>query len=507
MTLVDKAQSEGLSFVASLWTEKGITNPNAFFRNSIIGMCWVSVCISVARILPPFRTARCAFSRMLLPKVLKDVANIIRVTVETHIKTLNENDGLGRIGEEEEEDPPTMEEYLDNDDDGPDNEQLDDNVDEINEEDTTGNDQQEQEQSSNAAEDLVRNIVQDSSITMSGGMTSVTVFEPRLSHMICGCRPPKDLVSTLSSLTNVINDMIFSSLTLRVFSRAGFEELKVAGLSSVYENTADILEDSANKLRIHCTSSVDTSADDTTDVENNGRAPFDPLHLYTRSITIKKLTSEWILKMGRDEPHNFDNHSFYLYWKMVQPWITACGFGLLLALFSVLKKGFTPLTYKRIFLPPYYDLPQFVWCIKFALGFTLIVICQLYWPAFSGLEVPTKDNTDALHFSGWTLIAYAFATTQTTEGTWKKSLQRALGTVVGGCSAWLAMRAVHLDSAGTHPYPSQVSVGLGVWMTVTSTVAAYFFLPKGLHARFGLDKDFAWGPGKHTIITYCACHM
>ena len=49
MSLASVAEAEGLDFVASLWTEKGVDNPNAVFRNTLIGMCWAAVCISSGR--------------------------------------------------------------------------------------------------------------------------------------------------------------------------------------------------------------------------------------------------------------------------------------------------------------------------------------------------------------------------------------------------------------------------------------------------------------------------
>ena len=49
VSLASVAEAEGLDFVASLWTEKGVENPNAVFRNTLIGMCWAAVCISSGR--------------------------------------------------------------------------------------------------------------------------------------------------------------------------------------------------------------------------------------------------------------------------------------------------------------------------------------------------------------------------------------------------------------------------------------------------------------------------
>lgn len=71
MSLSSVAEKEGLGFVASLWTEQGIQNPNAIFRNTLIGMLWATLCIIVARLLPPARTARCfhSTSTKLIPKL------------------------------------------------------------------------------------------------------------------------------------------------------------------------------------------------------------------------------------------------------------------------------------------------------------------------------------------------------------------------------------------------------------------------------------------------------
>jgi hypothetical protein len=87
------AEEQGLGFVASLWSESGTNNSSAVFRNSLIGKCWCSVCISFARLIPPARTVRTALSRNCLPKILRDDAHLIRLTVEYHVKDdVNEDD-------------------------------------------------------------------------------------------------------------------------------------------------------------------------------------------------------------------------------------------------------------------------------------------------------------------------------------------------------------------------------------------------------------------------------
>ncbi len=87
-SLLAIAEQEGPSFVASLWTEKGTTNPFAAFRNTLIGICWACLCTAFGRLIPPARTARSLHSRMLLPKVLKDIATFIRLTVAYHISRM-----------------------------------------------------------------------------------------------------------------------------------------------------------------------------------------------------------------------------------------------------------------------------------------------------------------------------------------------------------------------------------------------------------------------------------
>ena len=82
------------------------------------------------------------------------------------------------------------------------------------------------------------------------------------------------------------------------------------------------------------------------------------------------------------------------------------------------------------------------------------------------------------------------ATTKTVEGTFKKSTLRALGTVGGAFSAWLALTT------------SRNPAVLGIWMTTTSSILAYYTLPRGLGSRFGLDQDLAWGSGYFAMTQY-----
>jgi hypothetical protein len=450
-SLLAIAEQEGLSFVASLWTQRGTTNPNAAFRNTLIGICWACLCTVFARLLPPARTARSLHSRVLLPKVLKDVATFIRLTVAYHIKddiedaSSSSEDGEGDI-----------------DADGEKMENID---------------------------DVTMRVVQDGSITIGGGLAALTSFEPRITRLLCQCGPPIDSPAMLKDLTNAVNKCIFAALTLRMFSKAGFKELECGGLKEIYEESAKILDRCADDLALM----KQSSADDDTGVSetpissiDSHQLPFDPIMVKKCALKVKKLVSEWNVAMGPVDPsmRHFDKGARSAIVKSILPWIYGAGIGLLAAIMGCVRKALTATTWKRVFLPPYYDLLKFVWCVKFAVGFTILVCMQVYWPAFANLEVATSDEFVSAHVSGWFLIAYAFSTTQTTEGTWKKSFLRIIGTTAGGFCAWLGLTVC-----------GQNAVGLGIWMTAFNTLAAYLFLPKGFRSRFGLDKDTAWGPG------------
>ena len=443
MGLAPIAEEEGLKFVGSLWTESGTTNPSAVFRNSIIGMCWAAVCISFARVIPPSRTARAALSRKLLPKVLKDVADFIRLTMKYHAK-----------------------DDKDDEDDDDKEESKSDEREEIH-------------------DGMVR-VVQDGTITIPGGVADLTALEPRLVRICCRLGVPADVLTILRELTNAVNNTIFSSLMLRAFSRAGFEELRDDGLGDVYMDVATRLERCAKALASLTPLNETFSASEGDDPEMSH--PFDPLILDIRAAHVERLTNEWVRAMGptdRTSTHLQldDKVTRKTYLSAIKPWVMGGGIGLILAIFECAAKAFSPAIWRRIACAPYYDLPKFVWCVKFAIGFTALVCMNVYWDAFGQLEMRTRDEIMSAHFAGWQLIAHAFSTTQTVEGTWKKGTLRLLGTAFGGFSAWLALTA-----CGNNPY------GLGVWMTIASTIAAYLGLPKGFRSRFGLDKDLAWGP-------------
>lgn len=76
------AAEEGMDFVKSLWTEKGVTNPKALFTNTLVGMMWIIFAMIVVWILPPFRTIRSGIVKGLFPASLKAVSESIDLNAD-----------------------------------------------------------------------------------------------------------------------------------------------------------------------------------------------------------------------------------------------------------------------------------------------------------------------------------------------------------------------------------------------------------------------------------------
>ena len=89
---------------------------------------------------------------------------------------------------------------------------------------------------------MITSVVEDAAILTTGGVAGATALEPRLFRLFCQCSPPVDVLSLLLSLTDAVNDMMFSALTLRAFSKAGYQELQVGGLKEMYDDSCNILD-------------------------------------------------------------------------------------------------------------------------------------------------------------------------------------------------------------------------------------------------------------------------
>ena len=155
--------------------------------------------------------------------------------------------------------------------------------------DETNNADTEDEKKRNM-DDLIQAIITDGSITVTGGVSKLTIYEPRLNRILCHCAAPVDLVKLLSDLTYAINQMMFSSLTLRAFSKAGSKELMIGGLKDLYSNSADMLERCAVALET-LTKTEDNTTLTSEDPDNNPNLPFDPIRLKHRSVKVEEKTN------------------------------------------------------------------------------------------------------------------------------------------------------------------------------------------------------------------------
>jgi len=68
----------GMWLVRACWTEQGMTNPIAVFRNAIIAFSWTLFCCAVAAVLPWPRTMRSFLTRSALPSTLSEIIKIFR---------------------------------------------------------------------------------------------------------------------------------------------------------------------------------------------------------------------------------------------------------------------------------------------------------------------------------------------------------------------------------------------------------------------------------------------
>ena len=128
-------------------------------------------------------------------------------------------------------------------------------------------------------------VVQDGTITIAGGVADLTAFEPRLVRICCRRGVPADVLAILKELTNAVNNTIFSSLMLRAFSRAGFEELQDNGLGDIYKDVATSFDRCAEALATLTPLNETLSGSKGDDPETT--LPFDPLRLIIRAAHVE----------------------------------------------------------------------------------------------------------------------------------------------------------------------------------------------------------------------------
>ncbi|EJK74159.1 hypothetical protein THAOC_04177 [Thalassiosira oceanica] len=360
MGFVPVAEEGGIPFVLSLWSESGTTNPGAVFRNGLIGMMWLSLAISSARLIPPARTARAFLTRVFLPKVLTDVATFIRLIMQQHVD-----------GEEDEE----------------------------------ADDSDEVAKSLDAEEidDVVSKVVQDGTLTITGGIANLTAFEPRLTRTLCQGGTLIDIVALANSLTDTVGALVLSSLALRALIRAGFNEMLSEGLQDAYLTAADTLDACATSLaNLTPLASTSIGSEDNDD-EMSRQEVYDPIRLKSSALKLERLTNFWVANItspATTRDHHIDDKTLKPSCsKSITPWLKGGGLGLLMGIIGTIRTAFSATTWRRIVYSPYYDLPKFTWSVKYGLGVSVIVLLTLYTD-FATFELETSDPFAGAFFSG-----------------------------------------------------------------------------------------------------------
>lgn len=139
--------------------------------------------------------------------------------------------------------------------------------------------------------------------------------------------------------------------------------------------------------------------------------------------------------------------------------------------------------------PKEWRLTPFLWSLKLTAGYVALFAMSVYWKAYADFAIRSTNVAIGGVFSGWQLGAFAFSWTPTVEGTFKKGLQRILGTCLGGFFAWLGIiicSGTIQDGVPINPF------GLVVWLTFSMHIAAAIGLDKGIQSWFGADADHGY---------------
>jgi hypothetical protein len=448
--LARAAAANGMEFVKSLWTERGVTNERALYTNTLVGMLWIIFVIIVGRILPPFRTVRSGIVKGLIPASLNSVADSI---------DLNAKDLQLRLQS-----------------------QGKDSGDKVDAKASEG-DSVDPEDQKKSREQLVAKLIHEKSVLTNGKVATMTAFEPRMLRFA----PPECSWMVLKALCIAVDRTVLASLALGEAWRDPKElslEMEQQLIPS-YAAAAAVLRKCAEAVMSNSMVELDP---DSGYEEGAPGAPeesaqdvlddmaVDPIFFKKVCQEVVTTTNDWVSVAGppdRTKPF-FDKSTRTAMKENIVPWFKGSVW-YFIALYRSLRAGVSPSVWHQSVCPPYHNADKAAWCINFTIGFTTLVAMGVFWDEFRSL-----DN------ESWFLIAYAFSTTQTAEGTAKKGILRLLGTAGGGFSGWLALTACGEDGNSIY--------GLIAWLTVFTGLAAYFGLPRGFKARVGLSPDYGYLP-------------
>jgi len=319
-----------------------------------------------------------------------------------------------------------------------------------------------------------------------GTLAKYTFFEPRL----LACKPAEYTGAYLVQLSQNVARFAAASVGIELFTELEFSY-----------NKEEYLLAAAN-LEI-CAKAVATgnlAALDDVDLSAESR-DYDTFTMRQRTEEIVAISRKWIAAMSpsSEGSGNINGCCSQSSWQSMKnnlvPWISVHFshyqhlFGFLVALFK--KSTWTSLFDRN----SNDDLIKLVWCVKYTLGMTLLLVLGVYWPAYNNNYVIAEKSDPlksayAVQNGGWTIVAYCFATTQTAEGSVKKGILRMAGTVTGAFSGWLAL-VICEDSRFESQYNPYSAVA---WLTATSFIATYVATQRGFLSRISLSDDFGFGP-------------
>lgn len=460
MGFVEVAVSGGQDAVNGFWNNPSGEKWGSSFISSIVAWCWIMLLLIAGRVLPPFRTARTAFSKGFVPAAMRHISELIIFEEEGLDESSDRSDVIKK---EQHEDP----------------------IDGKREMLTDGNTASDREK---RRHDLIGTLVHDETVLAGGAIAALTSFEPRLTRF----GPPECTFVILMNLMKAVEWCNITMLAVALIPPDKVDLARKKAASSANKEAAERLNKCAEALMKGVPLTLDGAAA-TSEIKDEeccvDDSSFDPLHFTQKTRNVATAANSWIEAMGRPDRTNvrsyFDKSARSAMWHNNKPWLLST-FGIIIAFYKNIRRVFQHETWRRIFKPPYHDKEKFVWCIKFAIGMTALVSMGVYWEAFANLEVPVRDEGMPVgaHFSGWYIIAYSMSSTQTSEGTVKKGLLRLIGTATGGFSGWIA-----LSACGTNVY------GLVAWGTVTTSIATYLGLERGFKSRMGLSTDYGYFPG------------
>jgi len=476
----------GMWMVRAMWTMKGVTNPLAMFYNLFLFWGWLFLSLALIYFIPPFRTLRLALSKGMIPAALVDTSAYI----DTHSSAIN-----AAYGEEDNN----------NDDEEPTKQKVD-LVNTDGEEVKNDGD----EDATKKKLDLRGKLLRHANVLFGGNLATLTAFEPRLSRT--GSSLPVCTWIRLKTMSDAVLKCVLVSIGIEeLLKETDHEEFRE--IVKYHAHTTKSLKSCATALQ---TGKAAFDKDDQEEVFDC--KAYDPFRMKVHTEAVVESTKSYLLAMdGRHSNHSGSPVSGFFSWATfneiklsILPFLfvfTAYLKGLASVLIMLCKKSY----WVGLFVYPYSDLHKLIWCLKYTTGFVSLLVMTVYWKAFNERFSVTTSLPEAIFESvfstlngGWAMIAYCFATTQSTEGSVKKGILRALGTVAGGFLGWVALRVCQ-DSrfeSGFNPY------GLVSWLTITSTLATYSATNRGFFARLGLSSDFSFGPiyfviTEVVVIMYC----